>query len=205
MGRGSLDATATHQDHSAVTAATRKSLGPSGRTFVFPWHGDELATIKFLSHTCRTLQTIPDQSLRPRLFGRRQNPAPRLKCKLLIYNDIFYNLRQQKEKSPDLSVPGFLNKWSAWRDSNSRPLAPHASALPGCATRRQDLDCISKIRPEKEVSEFLPILCAAPQHSGRAAPPAHRPRPPAAAPAARCRGRPPCARAPAPAGGCARR
>jgi hypothetical protein len=26
--------------------------------------------------------------------------------------------------------------WSAWRDSNSRPLAPHASALPGCATRR---------------------------------------------------------------------
>ena len=25
---------------------------------------------------------------------------------------------------------------SGWRDSNSRPLAPHASALPGCATSR---------------------------------------------------------------------
>jgi len=27
-------------------------------------------------------------------------------------------------------------KWSGRRDSNSRPLAPHASALPGCATSR---------------------------------------------------------------------
>ena len=27
--------------------------------------------------------------------------------------------------------------WSGWRDSNSRPLAPHASALPGCATPRR--------------------------------------------------------------------
>ena len=27
-------------------------------------------------------------------------------------------------------------KWSGWRDSNSRPLAPHASALPGYATAR---------------------------------------------------------------------
>ena len=26
--------------------------------------------------------------------------------------------------------------WSGRRDSNSRPLAPHASALPGCATPR---------------------------------------------------------------------
>ncbi len=29
-------------------------------------------------------------------------------------------------------------KWSGWRDSNSRPLAPHASALPGYATARID-------------------------------------------------------------------
>ena len=29
------------------------------------------------------------------------------------------------------------NNWSGRRDSNSRPLAPHASALPGCATPRQ--------------------------------------------------------------------
>src|SRR5690606_33445501 len=27
--------------------------------------------------------------------------------------------------------------WSGRRDSNSRPLAPHASALPGCATPRK--------------------------------------------------------------------
>ncbi len=29
-------------------------------------------------------------------------------------------------------------KWSGWRDSNSRPLAPHASALPGYATARNN-------------------------------------------------------------------
>src|SRR5208283_436628 len=29
-----------------------------------------------------------------------------------------------------------LGKWSGRRDSNSRPLAPHASALPGYATAR---------------------------------------------------------------------
>ena len=29
-----------------------------------------------------------------------------------------------------------MNKWSGRRDSNSRPLAPQASALPGCATAR---------------------------------------------------------------------
>src|SRR5574337_684755 len=30
--------------------------------------------------------------------------------------------------------------WSGRRDSNSRPLAPHASALPGCATPRRGVD-----------------------------------------------------------------
>src|SRR5262245_4559145 len=29
-----------------------------------------------------------------------------------------------------------LESWSEWGDLNSRPLAPHASALPGCATLR---------------------------------------------------------------------
>jgi hypothetical protein len=32
--------------------------------------------------------------------------------------------------------PISASKWSGWRDSNSRPLAPHASALPGYATAR---------------------------------------------------------------------
>ena len=43
---------------------------------------------------------------------------------------------------PGLKKKGFqfpeslVLNWSGWRDSNSRPLAPHASALPGCATSR---------------------------------------------------------------------
>ena len=41
---------------------------------------------------------------------------------------------QLKQKSPRLRLRLFC--WSGWRDSNSRPLAPHASALPGCATSR---------------------------------------------------------------------
>ena len=32
-------------------------------------------------------------------------------------------------------APAFKN-WSGWRDSNSRPTAPKAVALPGCATPR---------------------------------------------------------------------
>ena len=53
--------------------------------------------------------------------------------------------------------------WSAWRDSNSRPLAPHASALPGCATRRQAADYSPRaaaalrqrsVRGRKQVADF---------------------------------------------------
>src|SRR5271157_1499081 len=35
-----------------------------------------------------------------------------------------------------VSCPAAYRKWSGRRDSNSRPLAPHASALPGYATAR---------------------------------------------------------------------
>ena len=38
-----------------------------------------------------------------------------------------------------LTLP--INKWSGWRDSNSRPTAPKAVALPGCATPRNRLTC----------------------------------------------------------------
>src|SRR5690554_6446623 len=31
---------------------------------------------------------------------------------------------------------GKAGKWSAWQDSNLRPLRPERSALPSCATRR---------------------------------------------------------------------
>jgi len=36
----------------------------------------------------------------------------------------------------ELAPLGTEKNWSGWRDSNSRPLAPHASALPGYATAR---------------------------------------------------------------------
>ena len=58
----------------------------------------------------------------------------------------------QSKKAQNLSALGFCYQWSAWRDSNSRPLAPHASALPGCATRRQDLNYIQKILQFRESS-----------------------------------------------------
>ena len=38
--------------------------------------------------------------------------------------------------------PEFLILWSGRRDSNSRPLAPHASALPSCATPRREKGAI---------------------------------------------------------------
>jgi protein required for attachment to host cells len=44
----------------------------------------------------------------------------------------------QTKSRPDRSSRLVLCvQWSGWRDSNSRPLAPHASALPGCATPRR--------------------------------------------------------------------
>ena len=41
----------------------------------------------------------------------------------------------QKQQGPRF-LWGLDFTGSGWRDSNSRPLAPHASALPGCATSR---------------------------------------------------------------------
>ena len=39
---------------------------------------------------------------------------------------------QQKNRA---SITGY-SAWSEWRDSNSRPLEPHSSTLPSCATPR---------------------------------------------------------------------
>src|SRR4029078_7858485 len=33
-------------------------------------------------------------------------------------------------------LPNLVNRWSEWGDLNSRPPAPEAGALPGCATLR---------------------------------------------------------------------
>jgi uncharacterized protein YcfJ len=49
---------------------------------------------------------------------------------------------KQKAQSEDWAFCLIL--WSGRRDSNSRPLAPHASALPGCATPRQANDYTRK-------------------------------------------------------------
>jgi hypothetical protein len=43
---------------------------------------------------------------------------------------------QQETKNPHLVKDVGFFYWSGRWDSNSRPLAPHASALPGCATPR---------------------------------------------------------------------
>ncbi len=44
------------------------------------------------------------------------------------------------------------------RDSNPRPLAPQASALPGCATLRTYLDCPPKLLSDLSGAEAGQIL-----------------------------------------------
>lgn len=45
------------------------------------------------------------------------------------------------------ALPGFSSLSSGRLDSNQRPLAPHANALPGCATSRNfQTGCKSKIK-----------------------------------------------------------
>ena len=57
-----------------------------------------------------------------------------------------------------MMLPGFVGaeevEWSGRRDLNSRPLAPQASALPGCATSRPGR--IPPLRRSPEASRQLP-------------------------------------------------
>ena len=46
--------------------------------------------------------------------------------------------QHQTKRASSSSLLTHSFHWSGRRDSNSRPLAPHASALPGCATPRLD-------------------------------------------------------------------
>jgi hypothetical protein len=48
------------------------------------------------------------------------------------------------------------SSWSGRRDSNSRPLAPHASALPGCATSRPEDRCQLPIRAADRRGRMIP-------------------------------------------------
>src|SRR6516164_11700739 len=73
-------------------------------------------------------------------------PASKLMRAASLDPDDHGGRRAESEKARHLSVPGFHCFWSGWRDSNSRPLAPHASALPGCATSRSKTDAKSNTR-----------------------------------------------------------
>ena len=64
--------------------------------------------------------------------GRTRTCNPQLR-RLMLYPVELQALR--------LSIPFLSKKWSGWRDSNSRPTAPKAVALPGCATPRNRLTC----------------------------------------------------------------
>ena len=51
-----------------------------------------------------------------------------------------------KQKNPTISNVKSLDLWSEWRESNSRPLEPHSSALPKLRyTRTSDRACRSRL------------------------------------------------------------
>src|SRR5690554_5585106 len=69
-----------------------------------------------------------------------------------------------KIKKP-LKISGFWSISSGWRDLNPRPLAPHASALPGCATPRDLLLLVQLSSPFLFSSSIY--RAARPDDSGR--------------------------------------
>ena len=79
-------------------------------------------------------------------FKERENPAKPLQA---------FISRHTNKKSPQ---PFGWGLWSEWRESNSRPLEPHSSALPNCATPgRTELPRISLYiiaDPERNVNTF---------------------------------------------------
>src|SRR3984957_19321090 len=54
-----------------------------------------------------------------------------------------------------ISMP--LEYWSGRQDSNLRPLAPHASALPGCATPRPDANDSPNGLAAKDLDELFEL------------------------------------------------
>ena len=61
------------------------------------------------------------------------------------------NSISEGDKNKQGSISAALSNWSGGQDSNLRPLAPHASALPGCATTRKLLVLLFS-------SALLPLL-----------------------------------------------
>src|SRR3569832_2018877 len=74
------------------------------------------------TRSAKTTVAMAGHSMRRAPIGNKLQPEACQQC----------TKKQRAARSTD----GPFRLWSAWRDSNSRPLAPHASALPGCATRR---------------------------------------------------------------------
>ncbi len=53
-----------------------------------------------------------------------------------VPNVVRYRAALHPEKIIPTGIAGMILVWSGGLDSNQRPLAPHTSALPGCATTR---------------------------------------------------------------------
>ena len=77
-----------------------------------------------------------------------------------------HNLSEQSKGLLTNLVANLVTKWSEWGDSNSRPPAPEAGALPGCATLRLDeaLHIDGPAKPRKET----PALPQTPDAARRA-------------------------------------
>ena len=76
-----------------------------------------------------------------RLLHGSLRRAPSVRHGIFIYRyplsyPLLRQFRYNRERTPNFIARSPYLDWSEWRDSNSRPLAPHASALPGCATFR---------------------------------------------------------------------
>ena len=84
----------------------------------------QLQTVDFIE-----LNGLPGGTRTPDLLLRRQ----------LLYP---VELRAERMKARRCG-PSLCTKWSERRDSNSRPSAPKADALPGCATLRRNADSTS--------------------------------------------------------------
>ena len=73
--------------------------------------------------------------------------------------------RAMKKAGCSCEQPAFRDFWSGRSDSNTRPLAPHASTLPDCATPRQTYSITASF-PETQIRG--PVVCCSllrPGHS----------------------------------------
>jgi hypothetical protein len=72
------------------------------------------------------------------LFATELKTNTKINCFVFRAFAFRIDAKQGGKKGFGLSTETLNINWSGWRDSNSRHLAPKASALPGCATPRTD-------------------------------------------------------------------